>query len=331
MTPGGTNNPTSILVPVVINEFMASNTRTIRNCAELYDDWIELYNTSGTAVDLSGFFLSDNLGNPTKWAFPEGTFIGPRGYLLVWADDQPCADTDLHAPFKLDASGEQIGLFAPDGRLIDGLTFPNQIADWTYGRWPDGAGSTFYFMDQPTPRASNFLTANNSPPALGIIGDQVVDEGARLSFTVSASDPDAPPQQLSFSLDSNAPDGATIDAQSGVFAWQPAEDQGPGVYTIEVSVTDNGSPRLSASRSLRITVIGSLAPGFPATATVANGVVTIAWQAIAGKTYQVQYSPDLNNLAWQVFGPNIVAGSSSASVTDTPGSTQRFYRVLRID
>ena len=133
------------------------------------------------------------------------------------------------------------------------------------------------------------------------------------------------------SIASNAPDGATIDAQSGVFAWQPAEDQGPGVYTIEVSVTDNGSPRLSASRSFRITVIGSSAPGFPATATVANGVVTIAWQAIAGKTYQVQYSPDLNNLAWQVFGPNIVAGSSSASVTDTLTNTQRFYRVLRID
>ncbi|PYI85879.1 MAG: hypothetical protein DME26_10005, partial [Verrucomicrobia bacterium] len=185
-TPGATNNPTSVVLPVVINEFMASNTRTLTNCARQYDDWIELFNSGTVTADLSGYYLTDNLTNATKWAFPQGTFIGPHSYLLVWADDQPCQDAELHALFKLSAGGEQIGLFAPDGKLIDGLTFPSQKDDVSYGRWPDGAGSAFFSMDQPTPRAANLLTVNNAPPVLAPIEDKIIDEGSLLSFTVTA-------------------------------------------------------------------------------------------------------------------------------------------------
>ena len=52
---------------VVINEFMASNTRSVPDVTDFedYPDWIELHNTSASAVSLKGFYLSDNLGDPS--------------------------------------------------------------------------------------------------------------------------------------------------------------------------------------------------------------------------------------------------------------------------
>src|SRR6185503_19321647 len=81
--------------------------------------------------------------------------------LLVWADEeteQNAATTlDLHAAFKLSQGGEAIGLFAPDGRLVDAVTFGSQTNDVSQGRWPDGA-ATYYFMPVSTPRGPNVLT-----------------------------------------------------------------------------------------------------------------------------------------------------------------------------
>jgi hypothetical protein len=78
----------------------------------------------------------------------------------------------------------------------------------------------------------------------------------RLSFAVSASDPDVPANALSYALTS-APPGASIDALSGVFTWTPTESQGPGSHTITVQVTDNGSPALSATANFQVIVTES--------------------------------------------------------------------------
>ena len=61
--------------------------------------------------------------------------------------------------FKLDKSGDAIGLFAPDGALIDSVTFGPQISKWSQGRVPDGAPGQ-HFLVTPSPQATNSL-----PPA----------------------------------------------------------------------------------------------------------------------------------------------------------------------
>ena len=53
--------------PVVINEFMASNTSTIADPQGEYDDWIELRNVTDSPVSLTGRYLSDEPNNPRKW------------------------------------------------------------------------------------------------------------------------------------------------------------------------------------------------------------------------------------------------------------------------
>ena len=98
-----------------------------------------------------------------------------------------------------------------------------------------------------------FTILSNSAPVLGVIGPRSVDELATLSFTASATDGEAPPQALTYTL-AGAPSGATIDPSTGAFSWTPTELQGPGPYAFSVVVTDNGTPNLVDSEAITVTV-----------------------------------------------------------------------------
>ncbi len=112
------------------------------------------------------------------------------------------------------------------------------------------------FIVVPVSAVSGTITVsagNTNAPVLTAIGNQSVDEGNLLSFTVTASDPDEPVQGLIYSL-TNAPAGASVHPTSGLFTWTPGEMQGPGVYLVTVRVTDNGVPVLNDSETISITV-----------------------------------------------------------------------------
>ena len=145
-------NPNDI--PLVINEFMASNNSSETDPQGQYDDWIEIYNHGSYAIDIGGMYMTDNLSAPTKWRIPPETIISPGVYILIWADND-ITDTGLHTNFKLDSNGEEIGLFDSDGiTLIDSVTFPNQTTDISYGRYPDSA-EDWRFFSTPTPGNEN--------------------------------------------------------------------------------------------------------------------------------------------------------------------------------
>jgi hypothetical protein len=143
-----------------INEFMASNSSAsgIKDPQNEYDDWIEIYNAGDTSISLAGMYLTDNLGNRTKWQIPSGspslTTVSAGGFVVFWADEEP-ADGALHANFKLSGSGEEIGLFDTDGvTQIDAVVFGEQTTNMSYGRYPD-ACETWRFFPVPTPAADN--------------------------------------------------------------------------------------------------------------------------------------------------------------------------------
>jgi hypothetical protein len=89
----------------------------------------------------------------------------------VWADDEETQNSsnriDLHTGFKLDQQGEAIGLFRPDGSLMDSVIFTNQIVNMSRGRYPDAA-SSLYFMPTPTPRAPNQIPESTAPVFVAI-------------------------------------------------------------------------------------------------------------------------------------------------------------------
>jgi hypothetical protein len=144
---------------LVINEWMADNATTIADPVDgEFKDWFEIYNSGATAVDLSGFTLSDKPDDPARWTVPDGTLIEPGGFLFIWADGQPELNEvsgRLHANFSLNRGGEAIGLYAPDGTVIDLVVFGAQETDVSQGRWPDGGPEPFHFFPRPTPGAPN--------------------------------------------------------------------------------------------------------------------------------------------------------------------------------
>jgi len=144
--------------PLVINELMASNSSTFPDPQNEYDDWIEIYNSGKYTIDIGGMYLTDNLSDPTKWRIHSDTrgamTIPAGGYRLIWADGDT-SDAGLHADFKLDANGEEIALFDTDGKtLIDSFSFPDQVTDISFGRYPD-ADANIRFLSSPTPEAEN--------------------------------------------------------------------------------------------------------------------------------------------------------------------------------
>lgn len=152
-------------VSLYINEFMASNSTTFADEFGEYDDWIEIFNAGTEPVWLGDKYLSDNLNNPAKWAFPDTT-ISAGGFLIVWADGQP-AQGPMHTPYKLDKDGEEIGLFdnaASNYALIDSHVYGIQNTDISMGRNGDGAGEWVFFTN-PTPGSSNGVAGLNYPDA----------------------------------------------------------------------------------------------------------------------------------------------------------------------
>ena len=95
--------------------------------------------------------------------------------------------------------------------------------------------------------------AANRPPNLAPIPNQTIVAGTVLTFTATATDPDG--DQLTFALDPDqAPAGATIDPQTGVFRWMPPVSQTPGPITVRVLVIDDGEPPLADSETFTITI-----------------------------------------------------------------------------
>jgi hypothetical protein len=118
-------------------------------------------------------------------------------------------------------------------------------------------------MSDPTGKAQGLAIDNlsfsalqnlpNTPPVLSAIPDQTVYANTLLTFTATATDTDQPPQSLTFALGSGAPAGASI-TPSGIFNWTPSPAQSPSTNLITVTVTDNGAPPLSDSKSFDVIV-----------------------------------------------------------------------------
>ena len=144
---------------VVINEFLAVNNFGETDENGKHEDWIELYNTTNSALNLSGMYLSDDFANPTKYTFPNNTIIQPNGFVTIWADEDNINGMTLHCNFKLLDSGEEIVL-SKGASILDSVSFGFQGADISVARCPDGSG-TFASSSNPTYNSSNCAVGVN--------------------------------------------------------------------------------------------------------------------------------------------------------------------------
>ncbi len=144
---------------VVINEIMASNGGVATDEAGESDDWIELYNPTSEAIDMTGFYLTDNQWNLTKWEIPSGTILNPDSYLIIWADEDGLQG-DFHANFKLSSEGETVLLMNNEGEIADAVTYEQQQQNMGYARNPNGTGP--FVIQMHTFNANNTLNVSVS-------------------------------------------------------------------------------------------------------------------------------------------------------------------------
>lgn len=146
---------------LLINELMADNETTISDESGAFEDWVELYNPGTSTVQLSNYFLSDDLQNPGKWALPD-TSMAPGNYLLIWTDND-AEEGPLHSSFALSKHGEEVGLFYKDVLSwipIDSVRFPALGPDQSFGRPANNPSLGFSVLTQATPGSLNADAVN---------------------------------------------------------------------------------------------------------------------------------------------------------------------------
>jgi len=123
---------------LVISEFLAANETSLLDEDGAPSDWIELHNTSNSALSTAGWSLTDDPALPRKWIFPERA-LAAGSHLVVFASGKnraPVVPGRLHTNFRLEASGEYLALIRPDGRTVATQfhpSFPPQDPDISFG------------------------------------------------------------------------------------------------------------------------------------------------------------------------------------------------------
>lgn len=201
---------------------------------------------------------------------PSSLFVGDTAFLTVGEDTTPptwppgssldALAGESSVSLSWDAADDDVGVDIYE-ILQDGLPVATVFAPTTSHTVTGLSAGTYLFQvvakdaaGNSTPGPTKAVTIAgpvNDPPSLSAIGNKAVDEGALLTFTASATDPEG--DSLTFSLDTGVPSGASISPTGG-FTWTPTEAQGPEAYSVTVIVTDNGSPPMSDSETVTITV-----------------------------------------------------------------------------
>ena len=234
------------------------------------------------------------------------------------------ADANQHLTFSLDTN-------APAGAQINST---NGVFTWTPTHTQADSTNeiTAIATDDGAPplRATRTFTVivlkTNHAPVLAPIADRTVHAGTTVIITNAATDPDIPPDTLTFSLDPGAPPASFIDPVTGIFTWTPDNSHALTTNAITARVSDNGAPSMSDAKTFTITVMSQ--PEI-LSVTLSNEVATIVWSAIVGQGYRLQFKGDLNETNWSDALPDVIATESVASKDNSlDGVAQRYYRIL---
>ena len=303
--------------PIIINEFLADNeSKSPLEAGEILDgngessDWIELYNSSAQAIDIGGWYLTDDDDLKTQWQFPTRTVLQPGEYRLVFASGKtetenptnfPYVDLAgyLHTNFQLSNNGEYLGLFAADGvspiheynhvDLGDGVYgYPVQEADVSYGYY---YGEARYFS-VPTPAYDNARSPFEEfveKPVVNINGGCYANPvdvtmycdtpGAFIRYTTDGTVP-----SLTYGLEYMGP--IHVDSMTTLFArafkpgLQPSETRGDTYVFVDPAISPSNT-------NLPIVVIDTLGQEIPSDKNLKPSIdcrmVVIDTDAVTGR------------------------------------------------
>ncbi|MCP5522229.1 MAG: lamin tail domain-containing protein [Verrucomicrobiales bacterium] len=197
-----TLDPDAPVPGIEISEFMADNDNTLNDEDGDHSDWIELHNAGDTAVDLTGWHLTDDVENSSLWRLPAFT-LAPDEYRIVFASGKDRTDPEapLHTNFKLASSGGYLALTDRDGGIVSEFRFyPAQREDVSYGRDRFSAGVLGYFVI-PTPGQPNATSGTGFAPPVEFSHPGGTFTGTRM-VELSTVNPAA---EIRFTLDGTIP------------------------------------------------------------------------------------------------------------------------------
>lgn len=153
-TPVATPTATPTFTPwptgASLNEFMpdpAADWNGNGTTGDEDDEYIELYNANGFAVDLGGWMVDDVAGGGSApYGLPDGTVIPARGYLLLFRNQTGVALNN--------SGGDSVRLLSPDGAVVDQVAYTATARDEAYSKTVDG-GTVWARDYPPSPGASN--------------------------------------------------------------------------------------------------------------------------------------------------------------------------------
>ena len=152
------NVNTSAESDVVINEIYTTGTSSD-------PDWIEIYNSSSSDIDISGYRIYDSggqNGTKPKKEFPAGSVIPANSFLVIITDDTSASG------FGLSSLGEKVWFENSAGLTVDTVTFPALTTVQSYGRIPDGG--SWQVLDTITRGYSNSSATGIEDESRGATG-----------------------------------------------------------------------------------------------------------------------------------------------------------------
>ncbi|MBI3880593.1 MAG: sulfatase-like hydrolase/transferase, partial [Verrucomicrobia bacterium] len=225
-------------VPAYSNIVATLSTYYSNLTAEAYSPYIGAHPTNQTVT--AG-------ANVTLWAM---TTVYPKtvttqwrknGTNIVGQTNRTTLETSVYLP-RLDLTN----VTTADSGNYDMVVTDNAVG------WPTTVTSLVAVVTVNT-------AGSNTAPVLGVITNRTISVGSTLLVTNVATDAEAPPQVLTYTLPV-APTNAAINANSGVIAWTPLAGQANTTNTFTTVATDNGTPNLSATNSFLVTVLSNVSP-----------------------------------------------------------------------
>ncbi len=137
-----------------LTELVAANNTGLRDERNQLEDWVEIWNSGTSVIDLSGYALSlDYFTRSTAWSFPNGQIIQPNERIVVFCDSD-LSQGPLHASFKLLKAGDRMFLIQTNTwTIVDSLSFGAMPNDTSFG--VIGTGAMANWLAWPTPGAEN--------------------------------------------------------------------------------------------------------------------------------------------------------------------------------
>lgn len=166
---------------LLINEVVTSNKLSLEDEVYGSPDWIELYNSSDKSLDLSSFYITDNVEAPQKAFQLPDVRLAPDEYYLLYASKKGGANC---LGFSLNKEGETLTLLDAHAEELSSLVVPALIRDVSYARRNDGS---YGYCDLPTPGAANDTMILDALP----LSSQLIKEVEEETVTV-----EEPPRSL---------------------------------------------------------------------------------------------------------------------------------------